>query len=165
MINEKTIITLVIIGLILLILQWIVHPKPKVKPRLIITIFYNNKNFYFMPLTSLTLTDRLPKILLLSVIDENNNDTKIPGTLSNITPGVPDTSQDTTSLSDAAIAAISVQAVSGVGGTTLTVTADFASDAKNLDGSPELSLPGLPLSLSLINNIPVKAALVADLQA
>ncbi len=165
MINEKTIITLVIIGLILLILQWIVHPKPKVKPRLIITIFYNNKNFYFMPLTSLTLTDRLPKILLLSVIDENNNDTKIPGTLSNITPGVPDISQDTASAGAVGSDTISVQAVSGVGGTTLTVTADFVSDAKNADGTPELSLPGLSLSLTLTNNVPVKAALVADLQA
>jgi hypothetical protein len=159
MINTNTIAIGGIIIVILIILRLLVHPKKKNNPKLVFT-FFNNKNYHPMAiLNSLTLTDRNPVTLHLSVVDENNKNAVIPGVLSNILVSPGDATKDTAILNPTVAQGVDVEAVSADGGTTVNATGDFKSDAAKPDGTPEVS-GNFSAVLTVVNNIVVKAAMV-----
>lgn len=107
--------------------------------------------------SSLTLTSLLPQILQLAVIDQNNNNSIIPGTLSNIIVTPADAAQD--SAASDATGNVTVDALVPTGGTTVSATADFTSDKVQPDGVTPVVSGNFSVVLTLINNVVVSAAL------
>lgn len=127
----------------------------KIAPSLVFNILINNKNLNFMPqVTSLTLTSTAPVTLSMSVVDANNGNTPIAGTLSGLTYTPSDPSQDlaVVDLNDAT--EVDVHAVTNTGGTTVAASGTFVSTLTKTDGTPAFS-GTVTGSLVLVNNIPI----------
>lgn len=157
MINTNTILCCAIGIIIFIILLSFVHKdKKRLRPHL--AFFFKHKNHNHMQIvSSLTLTSLLPQILQLAVIDQNNNNSIIPGTLSNIIVTPADAAQD--SAASDATGNVTVDALVPTGGTTVSATADFTSDKVQPDGVTPVVSGNFSVVLTLINNVVVSAAL------
>lgn len=157
MVNEKTILCLVIWTIFTIILISIVHRgKHPIRPHLAFFFKYKNHN-HMQIVSSLTLTSLLPQILLLAVIDQNNSNSVIPGKLSNIVVTPADPAQD--SADSDGTGNVTVDALVPTGGTTVSATADFVSDKVLPDGVTPVVSGNFSVVLTLVNNVVVSAAL------
>lgn len=110
---------------------------------------------------SLTLTSLVAQVLKMSVVDQNNNNEAIPGTLSNLVVTSADPAQDTVGVDASDPESVDVDAVSTSGGTTVTATANFTSTKLGPDGTtPVLNNISLTATLTLINSVAANPALV-----
>lgn len=115
-----------------------------------------------MSIKLLTLSNRDPLTLKVSVVDENNKNAQIPGTLTNLQVVPADPAQDSGKPNDAdPNNAIDVEAVASDGGTSVNVTGDFISTDLKPDQTPVINGP-VTGTLTLLNDIVVKAALAFD---
>ena len=129
-------------------------PQP-LRPKLAFNIFSNNKNFNFMALITgpLTLTSTAPVTLNMTVVDANNNNALIAGTLSGLAYVPADPTQDIAVVDPTVATEVDVHAVTNTGGTTVTGTGTFVSTLQT-NGVPAFS-GTVTGTLVLVNNIPV----------
>lgn len=140
-----------------LLARWYWKWENRVVPKLVF-LHSKYKTNRMQPVSSLTLTSLAPVTLTLAVIDENNNNQVIPGTLSNIKPVVGDPAQDSAVADSGGASEVAFGAITRTGGTTVNTTADFVSEEKDANGSPIVS-GNFPCTLTIVNNVVVKAAL------
>lgn len=127
------------------------------RPILVFRLFINNINFNVMPqVTSLTLTSTAPVTLSCTVVDANNNNTEIAGTLSALSFNPADAIQDIAVVDPTNPLDVDVHAVSNTGGTTVTGTGTFISTLLGTDGKTPAFNGPVTGTLVLVNNIPVK---------
>lgn len=126
-----------------------------IRPILAFQIFNQNKNFNFMAqVTTLTLTSTAPVTLSMTVVDANNNNAEIAGTLSGLTYSVSDASQDVAVVDPANPLEVDIHAVTNTGGTSVVGSGTFVSTLKDTNGNPAFS-GTVTGTLVLVNNIPV----------
>lgn len=130
-------------------------PSPKHRPHLAFNILIHNTNFNFMAqISTLTLTSAAPVTLSMTVVDANNGNAEIAGTLSGLTYTPADPAQDIAVVDPAVATEVDVHAVTNTGGTTVAASGTFVSTLTNTDGTPAFS-GTVTGSLVLVNNIPV----------
>jgi hypothetical protein len=151
------IIVVILVVMVTIIINECQQHKPQVSPHLVFQVSIHYKNFNYMTIiSSLNLTSIAPVVLTLSVVDQNNANAVIPGTLSAITLTPADPTQDV-ALADATVPnGVDVHAVSDTGGTTVTATAAFTSTALKADGTPVVT-GTFTATLTIANNIVVAA--------
>jgi hypothetical protein len=117
--------------------------------------FYHDKNFNYMAiLTSLTLTSTAPVDLAMVVVDANNNNTPIAGTLTGVSYTLADPTQDAAVPDPVTPNEVDIHAILLTGGTVVTATGTFVSTAVGTDGKTPLFSGTVTGTLTLVNNIP-----------
>lgn len=130
-------------------------PKPQIRPHLVFNIHFNNKNFNCMAIISnLTLVSTAPVTLFMTVVDANNANALIAGTLSGLTYTPGDAGQDIAVVDPVDPLSVDVHAVTNTGGTSVAASGQFTSTLTNPDGTPVFS-GTVTGTLVLVNNIPV----------
>lgn len=127
----------------------------KLKPKLAFNHFNNNKNFNYMAqITSLTLISTAPVTLSMTVVDANNGNAEIAGTLTGLTYTPADPAQDIAVVDPAVATEVDVHAVTNTGGTSIAASGTFVSTLTKADGTPAFS-GSVTGTLALVNNVPV----------
>lgn len=125
------------------------------RPTLIFKLFFNNKNFHSMSqVQNLTLISTAPVALFMAVVDANNNNAPIAGTLTNLVYTPADPTQDIAVVDPNDDTEVDVHAVTNTGGTTVAASGNFVSTLQKDDGTPAFS-GSVTGQLVLVNNIPV----------
>jgi hypothetical protein len=149
-------LTLIILLMtIIIIFEERFEKKCHIRPELVFTHLHHHKNFNYMAIiSSLTLTSVAPVTLSMSVVDANNNNALIAGTLSGLAYTPTDSAQDI-AVPDLTVATdVDIHAVTDTGGTTITAIGTFVSTSLNPDGTPKVN-GKVTGTLVLVNNIPV----------
>ena len=132
------------------------HTKPdKERPTLVFLKQIKHRKMAIV--STATLTSLVAETFPLSVVDSNNNNKVITGTLSNISVVSADSTQDTAVVNGTGV---DVDAVSETGGTTVTATATFVSDKMKADGVTPIVSGTFTSVLTIVNNVVVNAVLV-----
>lgn len=131
--------------------------KPhRLRPKLAFNIFNSNKNFNFMgQITKLTLVSTAAVTLSMTVVDANNGNAPIAGTLSGLSYVPGDSSQDLAVVDPNDPLSVDVHAVSNGGGTNLVATGNFVSTLQKPDGTGPAFSGTVTGTLVIVNNIPV----------
>src|ERR1700748_1052692 len=104
------------------------------RPKLAFNFLLTNTNFTYMAVvTNLTLTSTAPVELSMSVLDANNNNAVIAGTLSGLSYNV-DATQDIAVVDPNDPLSVDIHAVAPQGGSTVTATGNFVSTLLGSDG-------------------------------
>ena len=104
--------------------------------------------------SNLTLTSTAPVTLSMTVVDSNNGNAEIAGTLSGLAYVATDPSQDIAVVDPTVATEVDIHAVTPSGGTTITATGTFVSTLLKADGTPAFS-GTVTGTLVLVNNVPV----------
>src|ERR1700748_511385 len=110
------------------------HHGHKFRPNLAFNLLLTNTNFTYMSVvTNLTLTSTAPVELSMTVLDANNNNSVIAGTLSGLSYNV-DATQDIAVVDPNDPLSVDIHAVAPQGGSTVTATGNFVSTLLGSDG-------------------------------
>jgi hypothetical protein len=103
--------------------------------------------------SSITLTSKTPSVLTLSVVDANNSNAVIPGTISNIVLSSADSTQDTAVADSSVLNGVDVTPVSNSGGTSIGASVTFTSTALQADGVTPVVSGTFTAILAVTNNV------------